>query len=331
MGQTIVVTGGSSGVGLAAAEQLAAQGNEVIIVGRDPERLANAVARVTTAAGGREPVWFRCDFDDLAQVRELADRLLEVCPRIDVLANNAGGMVEGYHCTPDGFEATIQGNHLAPFLLTNLLRERLRGARVVNTSSRAHQRGRPDPERLAGDPARYSSWQAYSGAKAANILFTTEATRRWPDVTSVAFHPGVVRTNFGAGRITRFLYRYAPGLVTAEKAGELLAWLSTAPEAELVNGGYYVGRSPARPWAHARDEHLAVRLWAASAEATGLREADTDAATPRAADSTATTQHRTTTDTTGPRAADDGTAATPEASTGTTPLPEDDGTISPTT
>ena len=265
---TIVVTGGSSGVGLAAAEQFAARGDEVVLVGRDPGRLARAVARVG-AVRGVEPAHFRTDFESLAEVRSLAAGLLERYPRIDVLANNAGGMVGGFRRTVDGFEATVQGNHLAPFLLTSLLRDRLRGARVVNTASRAHVQGVPDPANLAGDPAKYNSWQAYGAGKAANVLFTAEAARRWPDVFSVSFHPGVVRTNFGAGRATRFFYRFAPFLVTPEKAGELLVWLSTAPEQELVNGGYYVGHKPARPAAHARDADLAARLWDASAEAVG--------------------------------------------------------------
>lgn len=267
MASTIVVTGGSSGVGLAAAEQFAARGDEVILVGRNPQRLADAVARVERA-GGRQPAHFRTDFESFAEVRDLGDQLLAAYPKIDVLANNAGGMVGEFRRTADGHEATIQGNHLAPFLLTTLLLDRLRGGRVVNTASRAHMQGRPDPDRLDGDPQRYSSWQAYGASKAANILFTAEAARRWPEVTSVSFHPGVVRSNFGVGRVTRFFYRYAPGLVTPEKAGELLVWLATAPAAELENGGYYVGHQVTRPAPHARDAELADRLWTASSKAT---------------------------------------------------------------
>ncbi|GAA1627813.1 SDR family NAD(P)-dependent oxidoreductase [Actinoplanes couchii] len=256
---TIVVTGGSSGVGRAAAKQFTARGDEVILVGRDPERLKAAVAE--TGAQSH----FRADFENLSEVRALAEFLAE--RRIDVLANNAGGMVEGYRRTPDGFEATIQGNHLAPFLLTNLLREQLRDARVVNTASQAHRRGTPDPADLTGDPGRYNSWSAYSAAKAANVLFAAEAARRWPDITSVSFHPGVVRTNFGAGAVTRFFWRHAPFLVTPEKAGELLVWLATAPETDLVNGGYYVGRKQTTPAAPTRSTDLAERLWEASTAA----------------------------------------------------------------
>ena len=269
MERIIVVTGASSGLGLAAAEQFAARGDRVVLVGRTPQRLDAAEARVRAAGGGREPGRFLADFERLDEVRTLAADLLERYPRIDVLANNAGGMIGSYRRTTDGYEATIQGNHLAPFLLTTLLRERLAGGRVVTTASRAHQRGRPDPDDFAGDPARYSGWQSYGAAKAANILFAAEAARRWPDVTSVSFHPGVVRTNFGEGRATRLFYRFAPFLVTPEKAGALLVWLATAPAGELVDGGYYVGHEVTEPARHAKDPTLAAKLWDASTAAVG--------------------------------------------------------------
>ncbi|GAA2667568.1 SDR family NAD(P)-dependent oxidoreductase [Actinoplanes palleronii] len=269
MTQTIVITGASSGVGLAAAQQLTALGNEVVLVGRDPGRLAAAVQKVREAGGGREPRHFQADFDRLGDVRELADRLLADCPKIDVLANNAGGIIGGYKATVDGYESTMQGNHLAPFLLTHLLRDRLTGGRVVNTASRAHMRGQPGTD-FTDDPRGYNSWRAYGASKSANILFAAEAARRWPEVLSLSFHPGVVRTNFGAGRLTRFFYKHAPGLVTPEAAGALLTWLCTAPAVELSNGAYYVGREVARPAAHARDPKLAADLWEASAAATGL-------------------------------------------------------------
>jgi daunorubicin C-13 ketoreductase len=270
MPRTIVITGASSGVGLAAAEQFARQGDEVVVVGRNPDRMRDAVERVRAAGGGREPGRFRADFEVLDDVRELAGHLRDTYPRIDVLANNAGGMVPEYRRTVDGHEATLQGNHLAPFLLTNLLRDRLAGGRVVHTASRAHQQSNLDPEDFTGAPDRYSSWAAYGAGKAANILFAAESARRWPEVESVSFHPGVVRTNFGAGAVTRFFYRYAPFLTSPEKAGALLVWLATAPAAELTNGAYYVGRKVTRPARQAADPAVAATLWDASAKAVGL-------------------------------------------------------------
>jgi daunorubicin C-13 ketoreductase len=270
MPRTVVITGASSGVGLAAAEQFARRGDEVVVVGRDPARLRAAVTRVRDAGGGRAPGEFRADFEVLDDVRELAGHLLATYPAIDVLANNAGGMVADYRRTVDGFEATIQANHLAPFLLTNLLRDRLSGGRVVHTASRAHQRSSLDPTDFTGSPEGYSSWSAYGAGKAADILFAAEAARRWPDVHSVSFHPGVVRTNFGHGPAVRLFYRYAPFLTTPEKAGALLVWLATVPAAELVDGAYYVGHRVTEPSAQAADPAVAATLWDASAEAVGL-------------------------------------------------------------
>ena len=270
MERTIVVTGASSGLGLAAAEQFAALGDQVVVVGRDPGRLAAAVDRVRAAGQGREPGRFRADFERLQDVRDLAEQLLTRYPKIDVLANNAGGLIRNYRRTEDGFEATIESNHLAPFLLTNLLRERLRGGRMVNTSSDAHRGRVPDPQDFAGDPAHYKAFPAYGAAKAANILFAAEAARRWPDITSVSFHPGVVRTNFGEGALMRAFYRFAPFLVTPEKAGALLVWLATTPADQLVDGGYYVGHKPTEPAGRAKDPQLAAELWKASEAAVGL-------------------------------------------------------------
>lgn len=268
MPRTVVITGASSGVGLAAAEQFAALGDQVVVVGRNPQRLAAAVQRVRTA-GGTEPGQFQADFERLDDVRALADHLLATYPSIDVLANNAGGMVSGYRRTADGFEATLQGNHLAPFLLTSLLRDRLRGGRVVNTASDAHRTSNLDPADLVGSADRYSSWRTYGAGKAANILFTAEAARRWPDIESVAFHPGVVRTNFGTGTLTKLFYRYAPFLVTPEKAGALLVWLATTPIAELTNGGYYVGHKLTKPAKDVDDPVAAATLWDTSTRAVG--------------------------------------------------------------
>lgn len=271
MARTIVITGASSGIGLAAAEQLATLGDDIALVGRDERRLAAAVERVTAAGKGREPGWFRADFERLADVRQLAERLLTAYPKIDVLANNAGALVPERRTTSDGFEATIQGNHLAPFLLSGLLRERLRGGRIVTTSSDAHRGARVDPASFTGPAGRYHGFPVYGSSKAANLLFAAEAARRWPDITSVSFHPGVVRSNFGADdTLVRLYFRYAPWLRRPEAAGADLVHLITAPAAELVGGAYYYRRKPARASRNATDPALAARLWDASAAAVGL-------------------------------------------------------------
>ena len=270
MPQTIVVTGASSGLGRAAAEQFAARGDHVVVVGRDPQRLADAVARVRAAGDGREPDQFRADFESFDDVRALADHLLGEYEKIDVLASNAGGMLGGYRRTGDGFEATLQSNHLGPFLLANLLRERLSGGRIVVTASNAHQRA-GDPADFVSSPAGFDPFRTYGAAKAANILFAAEAARRWPDIFSVSFHPGVVATNFGAGRVVRLFYKMGtPFLVSPQKAGALLVWLATTPEPELVDGGYYVGHRTQQPSPAAADPARAADLWDASRKAVGV-------------------------------------------------------------
>jgi NAD(P)-dependent dehydrogenase (short-subunit alcohol dehydrogenase family) len=267
---TVVVTGASSGVGLAAAREFARSGARVVMVGRDPGRLTAAVDQVR-AMGGRAPDSFRADFTRLDEVRALASHLIDRYPRIDVLANNAGGIVSAYAPTVDGFETTIQANHLAPFLLTNLLRERLRGGRIVNTASDAHRKGTVDPDDLTGRAGRYSKWDAYGASKAANILFAAEAGRRWPDVLSTSYHPGVVRSRFGADSpVMAAFYKMAPFLTTPENGADTLVWLATAPAAEITQGGYYAKRQLRRPAAKAADPQLAARLWEASAKAVGL-------------------------------------------------------------
>jgi NAD(P)-dependent dehydrogenase (short-subunit alcohol dehydrogenase family) len=259
--RTIVITGASSGIGLAAAEALAARGDHVVVVGRDERRLAAAVERVRAAGRGPEPGRFRADFERLADVRELADQLLSTYPSIDVLANNAGMHVPSRRRTVDGHEATIQVNHLAPFLLSGLLRDRLRGGRIVNTSVRPGPNARMDPDDLDGFARRYRGFAAYQRSKTANILFTIEAARRWPDVLSVAFHPGLVRTNIGGSTALRFFFRHAPFLISPERSAERLVRLATAPAAELTSGGFYDGTEPYRPSERIVNAEQAARLW----------------------------------------------------------------------
>lgn len=247
----IVITGASSGIGAAAAHEMARRGWRVTVVGRDPVRLSQFSGVPGTTA-------LRCDFTRLGDVRDLAKQLEG--QRIDVLANNAGGVYRG--STVDGFNVTMQTNHIAPFLLTRLLLPQLPdGARIVNTASMASATGiDPTP------PTRRftSSWIAYGTSKKANILFTLEAAKRWPRLTSVCFHPGVVKTRFGTPAAQLF-YRIAPGLETAEGAAKQLVWLATEPADNLANGAYYFNYKVVKPRGVATDEAAATRLWEATA------------------------------------------------------------------
>jgi daunorubicin C-13 ketoreductase len=265
--RVVVVTGASSGIGLAAALELARQGWAVTLVGRDRQRLDSAVRRVEAVAS-RPVSGHRADYTHFDSVRELADALRKAHPRIDVLANNAGGTVHQHRRTADGFEETIQTNHLASFLLSLELRENLRGGRIINTSSAAHGQGRLDPDNLNGDGQRYVPIMRYGSGKQANILFAAEAARRWPDIQSTSYHPGVVRTRFGSDSpLYRLFYKYAPGLRTPEKGADTMVWLASADRSQIVNGGYYVDRKLARASSRATDPQTAAKLWDVSLNA----------------------------------------------------------------
>lgn len=273
MPRTIVITGASDGIGAASARQLHEAGERVVIVGRNPEK-TDAVA---SSLGAPSLV---ADFSDLSQVRELATSLLERYERIDVLANNAGGIFGGRTETIDGFELTFQVNHLAPFLLTNLLMERLTASRasVIQTSSQAARHfARFDADDLQSEQ-RYSPGSAYGNAKLANVLFTRELHRRHGDdgVSAVAFHPGVIASGF-AGASTglwRWFYTspFAQRLLTStDVGGARLTWLALGkPGVDWTPGGFYADNRATRTSPLADDPGLAKRLWEDSAAMVGL-------------------------------------------------------------
>lgn len=275
-GRVMVVTGGSSGIGAAGAEQLAERGAEVVLVGRTPERLAR-VARRIGARTGTEPATVRTDFTALDDVRRAGAELLARYPRIDVLANNAGLLVGLRHRTVDGFERTVQVNHLAPFLLTTLLFPALRAAaeehgraRVITTSSLAEAAGSVDPANLNGDGPPYSRWAAYSSSKQANVLFTVEAARRWAGsgVVPTCFHPGLVRSRFGEASLSFMvgkLFMLPPSL-----GARGLVHLATHADGVERPGAFFFWRWPVASTPRSRDPNLAAALWDASADAVGV-------------------------------------------------------------
>ena len=200
-GRTVLVTGATGGIGKATALGLAALGAHLAITGRDRARTEDAAREIRAAGGGQVDV-FVADLSSQSEVRRLADEVLQRLPRIDVLVNNVGGYWNTRHVTADGLEHTFALNHLAPFLLTNLLLDRLKQsapARVVTVASHAHAMGRIDFDDLQGERS-YSGARAYNQSKLANVLFTYELARRLrgTSVTANALHPGVVRTSFGA-------------------------------------------------------------------------------------------------------------------------------------
>ena len=266
----VIVTGANSGIGLAAALGFGRRGARVALVGRDQARLDSAVDMVRAAAApGAEPVGYQADFADLAQVRKLATTLRDTYARIDVLANNAGAVIPRRVTTVDGYELTIQVNHLAPFLLTNLLREQLSGGRVITTASDAHQNGRLRADDLSSTGHRYRAFTVYGSSKQANIAFAAEAARRWPDIVSASFHPGVVRIRFGRDiPVVSTFFKFAFFLRTPEKGAETLLWL--AQTVKVDSGGYYIDCRRRQASAATADAAMQAQLWAASASAVGL-------------------------------------------------------------
>ncbi|MFE4837183.1 SDR family NAD(P)-dependent oxidoreductase [Arthrobacter sp. NPDC056691] len=265
--RTILITGASDGIGAAAARNLANAGERVVVVGRSPEK---------TAAVGKElgTDYFVCDFAELGQVRQLAAALRERYPRIDVLVNNAGGIMRGHELTVDGHERTFQINHLAPFLLTTELLELLTASRaaIINTSSAANGFGQIDLADL-NSTRNYSTNRAYGTAKLANILFTAELQNRYgkDGISAAAFHPGVVATNFAAESTSWFRHAYKTVLnrflLPAEQGADTLVWLaSSTPGRDWVPGAYYAKRALAKANSQAYDAELARKFWERSLE-----------------------------------------------------------------
>jgi retinol dehydrogenase 14 len=275
-GRTVLVTGGTGGIGRATAVGLAALGARIAITGRDRGR-AEAAAEEIRAPDGPPVEVFVADMSAQAEVRRLADEVLAALPRLDVLVNNVGGFWNTRHVTADGLERHFALNHLAPFLLTHLLVDRLVAsapARVVTVSSDAQRMGRIDFDDLQGERS-WSGQRAYNQSKLANVLFTYELARRLrgTGVTANVLHPGVVRTGFGAedpGRIQRLITPFMRFWRSPEQGARTPVYLASSPEVEGVTGRFFRDCKPGRSSKRSYDQADALRLWEVSAELVGL-------------------------------------------------------------
>jgi NAD(P)-dependent dehydrogenase (short-subunit alcohol dehydrogenase family) len=268
----VLLTGATRGIGRAAAVALARQGVEVALVGRDPERVSAVAAAARSANGGAPVHEHVADLTLMSEVRALAAQARERYPRIDVLANNAGAVFASRNVTAEGLEQTFALNHLAPFLLTNLLRERLVGGRVVTTSSDAHRYGLLDLDDLQSTKS-YSAMNVYGTAKLCNILLTRELAKRAPELHANCFHPGVVRTGFAKndnGLLRLATTLAAPFLRSPRHGARSLVWLATSADAADLTGAYVVDQRIVQPSLQAQDDDLAEGLWERSAELAGL-------------------------------------------------------------
>jgi NAD(P)-dependent dehydrogenase (short-subunit alcohol dehydrogenase family) len=269
-GKRVVITGATRGIGLAAAGALARLGARLSVVARDEGRGQAALSRIRAASGDADLEVLGCDLASQASIRALARALLDRHPRIDVLINNAGAVNRTRRLTVDGIELTWAVNHLAPFLLTALLLDRLREsapARIITTSSDAH-RGARIPFEDINMERGYGSmgFTRYGQSKLANILFTRELARRLAGsgVTATCFHPGLVATGFNRNngplmRVGMTLVR--PFARSPERGAGTLVWLADSPSVPDMNGGYFFDSRRIEPSPEGRDDVAARRLW----------------------------------------------------------------------
>jgi NAD(P)-dependent dehydrogenase (short-subunit alcohol dehydrogenase family) len=272
-----IVTGGTSGVGLQTATVLALRGARLVLVGRDPERGVEAVEVIKRQAPKADVAIHYADLARLDKVRELGAALHAALPRIDVLINNAGAMFQRRQLTAYGLERTFALNHMAYFLLSDLLRDRLVASapsRIVNVASDAHRGVTLDFDDLQGEK-RYSGFRAYQRSKLCNILFTRELARRLDGtgVTVNCLHPGFVATRFGEdnGGLFRLAINLAKRVaaIPPERGAMTSVYLATSSEVEGKTGGYYEKSKLATPSAAAQDDAAARRLWEVSARIAG--------------------------------------------------------------
>jgi NAD(P)-dependent dehydrogenase (short-subunit alcohol dehydrogenase family) len=268
----VVLTGATRGIGRAGAIELAARGADVVLVGRERERVQATAAEAEAASDGERVDQVVADLTSMTEVRMLAEELRSRYEHIDVLANNAGALFASRKETSDGFERTFALNHLAPFLLTNLLRDRLAGSRVVTTASDAHKSGHLELGDLQSTRG-YSAMRVYGTSKLCNVLFTRELARRAPELHANCFHPGVVRTGFGKTEngVWKVVTTLAgPFFRSPERGARSLVWLALSDQAAPLTGEYIEDEKVVAPSAQAQDDALARGLWERSAELVGL-------------------------------------------------------------
>ena len=282
-GKVVLITGGTGGIGKATAIGLATMGARVGITGRDLARAEQAAADIRAASGNPAVDVFAADMSSQAEVRRLAAAVLDAYPRLEVLVNNVGGFWAHRQPTADGLEHTFALNHLAPFLLTNLLLDRLKAsahARVVTVSSGAQAMGRIDFDDLQG-ARNYSGQRAYSQSKLANVMFTNELARRLEGtgVTANSLHPGVVRTNFGSEDQAGFfalISRVAlPFLKSPAQGSQTPVYLASSPDMDGVSGQFFANRKPKTANKLAYDTGMTARLWQVSADLVGMTQVTT--------------------------------------------------------
>jgi NAD(P)-dependent dehydrogenase (short-subunit alcohol dehydrogenase family) len=278
-GKTVVITGGTSGIGEMAAEILAKKGARIVLIARDKTRGDATLARLRNSAPGVAHSIYFADLTRLAEMKLVAAQIADQEPRIDVFINNAGALFARRRLTQDGLEFTFALNHMAYFVLTEGLRKRLlasRPARIINTASAAHQDATLDFDNLQS-AKNYSALKAYSRSKLCNILFTRELARRLhgTGVTANCLHPGFVATRFGdqsGGPIAHLIWLAKFFAISPAEGAETIVYLASSPDVATTTGEYFYKCLPNTPSAAARDGRSALFLWQRSAALAGLQE-----------------------------------------------------------
>ena len=282
-GKVVLITGGTSGIGKAAATALAGMGAEVVVTGRNRQKSEDAVEEIRHESGNQKVSFLLADLAVQAEVRRLAEEFEASHDRLDVLVNNAGLYKARRTETPDGIEMTLAVNHLAPFLLTNLLLDLLKKSapsRVINVSSEAERWGKIDLDDLQSE-RRYRGFPVYGKSKLANIMFTYELAERLrgTGVTVNCMHPGSVNTNMGRSErgLGILLFRaFKPFMRSPEKGADTLVYLAASPDVEGVTGRYFNDREVTESSEESYDRTLRKKLWEASEELTGLKTASAE-------------------------------------------------------
>ena len=281
IGKICMVTGATNGIGKATAQALAKMGATVVIVGRSAPKTAQLVEEIRAASGNQNVNSLLADLSSQQEVRRLADEFKLHYSQLHVLINNAGGTFMTRQLSVDGIEMTFALNHLAYFLLTNLLLDTLTAsapARIINVSSDAHSGGKIDFDNLQGERS-YSGFGPYGNSKLANILFTTELASRLEgtNVTVNALHPGLVNTGFGKnnpGLLMKIMGAVIPLIARSpEKGAETSIYLASSPEVQDISGKYFVACKVTQPAPQASDRAVALILWNVSAEMAHLANA----------------------------------------------------------
>lgn len=285
-GKICLVTGATNGIGKAAAQALAQMGATVVVVGRDAQKTARVTEEIKSISANQNVDFLLADLSSQQEVRRLAEEFKSKYSHLHVLLNNAGGTFATRQLSVDGIEMTFALNHLAYFLLTNMLLETMKAsapARIINVSSDAHSGGRIDFDNLQGEQI-FSSFGPYGNSKLANILFTTELARHLEGtgVTANALHPGLTSTGFGRnnpGFLMKIMGAVIPLIARSpEKGAETSIYLASSTAVQGITGKYFVDSKVTQPAPQAADRAVAIRLWDVSTQMVHLVDAVPDMA-----------------------------------------------------